>query len=389
MKIKRTPEDFSVKEILNTPILPRGPYILYILEKRESNTIDVLSTISKKLSLPFSCIGYGGRKDKHALTQQYITIKGHKPFRELKERDWSIKNAGFLDRPMGPDLIESNSFDIVIRDLTEEQSKHCNDELEKIKTEGFINYFDDQRFGTFDPLQGFMAEKLIKKHFNGALKIYLTKISSEDDNKERERKKFFFDNWGDWNKCLSNAKTTYQNSVFNHLLAKPKDFIPILRRIPQYDLSLYFSAYQAYLWNEVVRRFVKSKVKNMTSHKGAVGNYLFYDSINTNELEYWQKITVPTASSKMDITNPEIASIYEKVFEENNIKRPQFNLTKIRQSYFKSHERNISTIPLNMEWKIGTDTIYPGRNTISLKFLLSRGSYATMLIKRLFATQNH
>jgi len=385
MKIKSRPEDFFVEEILGTPILAKGGHALYVLEKKSANTLSVLEILSQKLKLPISSFGYGGRKDKHAHTKQYITIKNKRSSGEIKSANWSLKPAGFLDRPMGPDLIGSNSFNVVVRDISGEELKIYDECLEKIGQYGFINYFDDQRFGTLDPIQGFLAQKILKGHFNGALKIYITRVSSEDNKEEMLRKKSIFDKWGDWNACMLKAKTQFEIMAFKHLLAKPKDFIPPLRKIPTHDLTLYFSAYQAYLWNETTRRLAAQKINDPVKTHGVAGEYVFFNSLNTADLDYWQNLTIPTAGSKMEFSDPLVEKISAEILSKEELKLPQFNITKIRQAYFKSTDRRAVVIPVGLSFKAEDDEFNPTRFKLTLKFLLQRGSYATMLFKRLLA----
>ncbi|MEK7733333.1 MAG: tRNA pseudouridine(13) synthase TruD, partial [Planctomycetota bacterium] len=74
IKIKVNPEDFVVEEVAGLPMRKNGNYYVYRLTKRGWNTVDVLKRISQTFSIPFSDLSYGGKKDKHAITSQYITI---------------------------------------------------------------------------------------------------------------------------------------------------------------------------------------------------------------------------------------------------------------------------------------------------------------------------
>lgn len=388
MKIKVRPEDFIVEETLGTSIAKKGEYALYQLTKKGENTVELIQKIADDLRLPFENFSYGGRKDRHALTTQHITIKNlSRPFETIEEKNYSLVFLGFLDRPMGPDLIESNCFRIKIRDLSEEESRTALAELPEIQKSGYSNYFDDQRFGSFDTTQGFLAEKILKKHDNGALKIYLTHIGSDDRKEERERKAFFLKNWGAWRLCMEKAQSPFEKTAFSHFSQNPKDFIFLLRKIPRGELSSFFSCYQSYLWNEVLKRLIKEKKSGLYSSKGAVGEYLFYRSLDPRESSYWQGLTIPTVASNMKVTNDEIGQIYGKVLEENGLRLPMFNLTKTRQAFFKTIPRYAVVRPQNLSFQKSEESIDRRSKTLTLTFGLPRGSYATMLIKRLFTVK--
>jgi tRNA pseudouridine13 synthase len=116
-----------------------------------------------------------------------------------------------------------------------------------------------------------------------------------------------------------------------------------------------------------------------------MGDYLFYDFTDEKDSAFWLKTFIPTVSSKMKIEGGGIKKIWEDVLAQNCLKAPMFNLTKIRQAYFKSALRPAAVIPTDLTAKMEPDEIHAGRMRISLKFFLPRGSFATMLIKRLFS----
>ena len=386
MKIKVSPEDFVVDEILDVPIQKKGEYSLYRLQKRHENTVNVLHEIAKESLLPFSAFSFGGRKDKHALTRQHITINNNRALAPIKKKNYSFDFLGFLSKPMTPQFIKTNRFMIVIRDLTEEEIGQAQKGIADVQQYGFPNYFDDQRFGTFDIPLGFLAEKILKKHFNGALKIYLTHISSEDNKETKKRKNSFLENWGHWSLCLEKAQESFEEAAFSHLIKKPKDFVFLLQRIPYEELSLFYSAYQAALWNEVLKEVVKFKAKKLQAPiRGLVEDYLFYSSPDPTEDSFLKKLTIPTCASNIKWYNLEIKNIYAQILQEHELKLPMFNITKIRQAYFKTTERNAVVIPKNTRVQTSDDDIYTGRQKLTLNFTLPRGSYATMLIKRIFS----
>jgi tRNA pseudouridine13 synthase len=397
MKIKARPEDFVVEEILGIAPKDSGPYTLLRLIKRQCNTVDAVREIAARIHRPLWTIAYGGRKDKHACATQFITVKGpvqkgrisafhlkEGPAASLRTRssEFRLEPAGYLDRPMGPDLIAGNKFHIVIRNISRNEKEQAMPRLETILRRGFCNYFDDQRFGPLDPDQGFLAEKIIRKHFNGAVKFYLTRRVSEDKGEAVRRKLFFFENWGRWDQCLKEASGRTEKEWLSHLHEHPKDFLTLLRRIPADELAFHFASFQAFLWNEVLRRLLRRMAKPLDSYPGLSGDYLF-----GGEEEAEMAGAIPTVSSKMRIADPMIADTYRGLLQEKNLKTADFNLTKIRQAYFKSIERPIRVIPENMTYAFSADETAKRKQAekLMLAFTLPRGSYATMLVKQAFA----
>lgn len=387
-KIKVKPEDFIVKEVSSIPLKEKGQYSVFILKKKGWNTVDLLKKIAQRLKIPLECISYGGKKDRHAVTEQFITIKKIPRAVNLREDKFELRHIGFSDEPMTPQLIKENVFKVTVRAISPDAVDSIVSQIEKVKKYGFINYFDDQRFGSFDPKQGFIAEKIIKAHYNGALKIYLTHIYPEDKKEAKQRKKQIFENWGNWAACLNLAKTRFEKLAFNHLLEHPKDYVSLLQKIPKEEMSMFFSAYQSFLWNETVRRLIKTLFpdENLVFHKGVAGEYIFFDEIDEKSFDYIKELQIPTASSKAKMPDELTEKIYNEILSERQIKPSQFNLKKIRQAFFKSTERAVLVIP-KIQYKIENDEVYEGKRKLVLEFVLPRGSYATMLIKRVFAQE--
>lgn len=385
IKIKSKPEDFIVEEIADLPFKRKGNFGVYLLEKKGWNTVGLLFELSKKLKIPFSNFSYGGKKDRHASTSQYISIKGKK-INDLKKEEYSLKFCGFMDRCMGPDLIKGNKFEIVVRNLAKKEAQTAVEEMRLINSFGYPNYFDDQRFGSFDQNQGFMAQKLLKKHFNGALKIYLTAIYAADKKTEKERKRYFNENWKDWKACQKMAVTEFEKKAFAFLDKNPNGYLFLLKQLPREQLCLYRSAYQAHLWNEVARRLLKEKFDApFKTYPGAVGDYIFHAKLNKQKQGFWEDLEIPTACAKVKMPDELITNIYEQVLRNEGLTSSMFNSLKIREVFFKSTARRMIVRPQHLTMNTFEDELDIKKQKLLLVFVLPRASYGTMLVKRLFS----
>ncbi len=383
MKIKVRPEDFIVHERASLYFKEGGRYRVYLLLKKNFNTVDLLIKLSKRLRIPFKKFSYGGKKDRYALTTQYITIEGEK-IKDISEESFSLKYLGDMDRPMGPDLIEGNEFKVIIRDMKQDEIDRAIAELPYIREYGYPNYFDDQRFGSYSPEQGFIGEKILKKHYNGAVKIYLTAIYPEDKKEEKERKRFFYENWGDWETCFNKAKTKFEKEAFKILIKRESTpFLRILQRIPEEELSMFFSAFQSYIWNRIAEKVVTIYGGDIIKYRGNYWYYIFYRI--PQAFDYMKGLFIPTASQKTSMPDELTAEIYNNILKELELKPSDFNLKKIRKAFFSSTVRPLIVVPDIKEYSINDDKIYNGRKALYIHFGLPRGSYGTMLVKRLMA----
>ena len=180
---------------------------------------------------------------------------------------------------MGPDLIQGNAFRVTIRDLTGVRPLEAN--LEEVRKSGFPNFFDDQRFRSYDPERGFFAEKVLKRHWNGALQVFLTSAGPDDSRSERERKAALFKNWKDWPLLLTLASGPLETGIFGFLSRHPNDAARALHQIPEEEVSMRYAAYQSHLWNDLLRRLIRLKIESPDEVPGREGGYLFWRELKS------------------------------------------------------------------------------------------------------------
>jgi tRNA pseudouridine13 synthase len=379
--IKATPEDFVVEERADLPLRPDGEYRVYLLKKSHWNTLDLIHHLSLSIGLPRSRFSYGGKKDKHGLTSQFIAIQNARDF-SGEGKGFSLESRGFMDRPMGPDLIQGNAFTVTIRDLVDMGSLEMN--FEEVKMAGFPNFFDDQRFRSYDPERGFFAEKVLKRHWNGAVQVFLTSAGPDDSKSERERKAALFKDWKDRPLLLTLASGPLEKNIFGLLNGHPNDSGRALHRIPEEEVSMQYAAYQSHLWNELLRRLIKREVRNPEEVPGREGGYMFWHNLSPELLVYLGSLEIPTAAARMDFADDLTGSLFEDILKEKSLTLGSFRTKALRKVYFRSFQRKALIIPEDLQAiGVGNDELHPGKKKWAISFVLPRGSYGTMLIKRL------
>src|SRR5260370_4138060 len=260
MKIKGRPEDFQVEELIDLRPQDSGPFALYRLEKRNLNTIDALQFVRRRWKIERQRIGFGGLKDRHALTIQYVTIF-HGPQRRLKQTGLRVEYLGRTTAPFSSQDIRGNRFCITVRDLSEEEIRYAQEALEEVRRDGLPNYFDQQRFGSASGGE-FMARHLVLGQFEEALRLALTAAYEFDDAANKKEKAFFQAHWGDWKKCLNHIRErkgpeSQARQGVEHLALNPTDFHGALRYIHPEQRHLYLNTFQSYLWNRILARWLQ------------------------------------------------------------------------------------------------------------------------------------
>ncbi len=382
-KIKVRPEDFQVKEITDLLISSRGPYRLYRLTKCGWNTVDLLLRLARRFNLPLEAFAYGGKKDRHALTEQYITVE-EKCDLSLVEPAYRLESLGFSAEPMSASLIKGNSFSVVLRNIRREQAGVLEANAEEARRLGLPNYFDDQRFGSLDPGLGFAAERLLRGEWEEGVKIALTSIYPGEKKAARTRKRALREHWGDWRACLEAAGSSVERAVFKLLVERGPDFAAAANLIPREQMSMLLSAYQSFLWNETAAELVRQVSDDTVELPGRAGKYLFHVSLGSDALHYLATLELPTAGASAMPEDELAAHIFKEKLAERGLERRAFALPQLKTAYFKSFERKLLLFPEELALEeLSEDELYPGRLKARLSFTLPRGAYGTMVIKRL------
>ncbi len=375
MRLKSTPEDFIVREATDLRIRKQpAPYRVYMLEKTGWNTADALSAIAREKKVPLNKFAYGGKKDRYGHTYQYVTVQWPKDL-SLTTPAYSLKMLGFSPDPMSSARIIANRFELVLREITADEATRLMTGIERVKAEGFPNYFDDQRFGSYDPERGFSVEKMLQGKWEEALAIALTYSYPTEKREAKERKGLLRERWGDWAACREVAKTSFEIRCFDLLLQKPGSFKEALVTARREELEMWVSAYQSHLWNETLRRLIVSG----PSVPGEAGPYIFGKPSTR-----LQEMKIPLPGRGMRFPDPEAGLVLEEILRERRLRPAALEQEILPGLGMKASPREAWIIPQSF-WSEGLqpDERYPGHSKLEVRFTLPKGCYATMMVKGL------
>ena len=159
MKLKETPADFRVTELLEFEASSHGEYHVHLLHKEKLTTHEALGILVRYCRVRREDLAYAGLKDRQAITEQYITVRGRRL--EFDGHGIRVRPLGRMDRPLTSKLSSGNAFEITVRDLSRHEAVEARRELPSISSTGFPNYFDDQRFGCITHGQGFVMRQVL------------------------------------------------------------------------------------------------------------------------------------------------------------------------------------------------------------------------------------
>ena len=143
------PEDFTVDEIIDFEPSQQGEHILLHIKKRDQNTQWVANLLSDLAGIDRHAVGFCGLKDRFAVTTQWFSL--HVPGRDIAQDQLQHPHFEILSKhrhhkKLKRGMHKGNKFALVLRDFLVDQQT-VTQRLERIKRQGFPNYFGEQRFG--------------------------------------------------------------------------------------------------------------------------------------------------------------------------------------------------------------------------------------------------
>lgn len=323
--IKETPEDFIVEENIDLPLKKTGEYTYFKLTKKNWNTLDALDAIAQRLNLQTKQFNYAGIKDKNAITTQYVSCYKLNPknLERVNIPGINLEYIGRGEERLKLGQLTSNTFTITVKRLHEKKP-----EITFIE-----NYFDDQRFAGTNHLIG---------------------------------RAFTQGKWEEATKILG-------------IKAQGNDHMGALRQnVTKKMLLFYLNAYQSYLWNEAVRMYLSSVYKESWTSFYHGGELIF-----SNE-KVEQKI-IPLLGYLIQLRDEDIKPYYETLMHNDKIVMKDFLFTNMPELRSEGNERDMIVELKDMKIHYTRDPAKKDHYQCQLKFTLPPGSYATMVIKKMFS----
>lgn len=384
MKLKCLPEDFLVEELPTLEPGGHGRFQLYRLTKRGLGTIEAVDLIRRRWNLAGAQVRYGGLKDRHALTIQYLTILNG-PERGLQDGRFELEPLGRLAEPYGPAHFRGNRFEIVLRDLDDSEARLALASAEHIPADGLPNYFDDQRFGSVGHDGEFVGLAWLKGDHERALWLAIAAANPHDRSATKALKATLRDRWKDWPALKAALPKSHERSLVTYLVDHPEDFRGAFARLNRDLRSLYFSAFQSHLWNLLLARHLEAittpeqrvivdfRVAKLPIHR-------FLDKAEAARL---RALKLPLPASRSAPPDGPIGEQAVALLDEFGLAWEGLRVKHLKDVFFSKGDRAAVFRPAAWSSTLAPDELHRGRQKLCLGFELPKGSYATMVVKRL------
>ncbi|MFO0956738.1 MAG: tRNA pseudouridine(13) synthase TruD [Isosphaeraceae bacterium] len=384
MKLKCRPEDFRVEELPTTSPGRAGRFVYYRLIKRGLGTLEAVEVIRRRWNLSAWQIRYGGLKDRHAETIQYLTILNG-PERPFRDSRIDLEPLGRLDRPYSSQDFRGNRFALVIRDLSREAADRAKRAAEDVPRDGLPNYFDDQRFGSIGPGGEFLGEAWLKGDAERALKLAIAGFNPHDRAPQRAIKKALNGNWGRWHEAKQALPRSHERSIVTYLADHPTDFDGAFCRLNRDLRSLYFSAFQSDLWNRMLAAWLGRELRpeQLSEVEFKVGPLPFPCGLDPDQIGRFHGLMLPLPCARTKLPGGPLRDLADSVLEPRGLTWEALRIKKMDDVFFGKGQRAASFVPAGWISKLADDELHPGRLRWDVGFELPRGAYATIVVKRL------
>jgi tRNA pseudouridine13 synthase len=390
VKVKATPSDFIVQEESNLTVGQRpSEFAVFKLSKTSWDTFDLVDLLSRRLGVTREDISVGGMKDRHGSTEQMVSVRGLHGARAsggLREANFSLVFQGWADHAVTARDIRGNRFQITLRDLTPDEARRVEANLPDAARDGIPNYYDEQRFGSARHGAGFMGKEIFLGHRERALRLWFTP-SKHDDQKTRKMKRCVLENWARWEKCAGMGFVEY-GRVLAYLAQHRQAYHQALAMLDRRFIVFVLNAYQSFLFDEILAGWLSGTAAargfSVQPLRYAYGTWQFFGPLSPADGAFLRGVLLPVPGHDTVARDPDAAEMLRKVLAAEEISLADLRVRQMRRIGVGGVERAAVAIPEDLQADgPGEDDLYPGRRKVTLRFFLPRGSYATVLIKRL------
>lgn len=144
-------EDFEVTEIPAYLPCGEGEHVYLWIEKCGKTTLDVQKLLEKAYGVREADVGYAGKKDIHAVTRQWFSVRTLQPPEQALDVIQAVPGVRVLQRTRHKNKLrmghlKGNRFGVNLYGVTADDDT-LRMSCDRLMKEGFINYFGRQRFG--------------------------------------------------------------------------------------------------------------------------------------------------------------------------------------------------------------------------------------------------
>jgi len=365
-KIRSLPDQFFVSEILRENTLSKisnsGIYTVYKLKKSGIDTNHALSEIFKRYGLRLKALGL---KDANATTEQYVCdMSTGRGIGNIETNRYALEKIGFVQKPLTKRDMIGNNFRIKIEDSNFTKISDFKEQ------HSILNFYGYQRFGSRRPISHLIGKAILQKNFDYAIEVLLS-TSSEYDLQENKKIRDMLKDKSNYSKMLTEVPP--QMDIERLVLKEIIDHGDAKRALRAIHLPLrrfFVEAFKSYILNRTISKAYEYREELLRPEEDDVC-YDKDDNLGRYQNDPQQRLAIPLVGysySKKNRFNQDISQI----LDEEQVSPKDFFVKEMQEV---SDEGGFRQAAIQCR-DFSISEPY-------LSFTLSRGSYATILLREI------
>ncbi len=231
----------------------------------------------------------------------------------------------------------------------------------------------------------FIAHAWLRGDYERALSLALAEPNPFDRAAVRAQKALIHNLWRRWPEAKAGLERSSARSIVTYLVDHPTDFRGAFARIKRELRTLYFSAFQSHLWNLILARWFEDSIcaTKRVSVELKVGAFPFPRGLDPVEVKALTDIPLPLPCARTPAPEGPLREAAREVLESFQLTWPELKVKYLKDVFFSKGLRPCLVLPEQLEHAIVGDEFHRGRQAMRLSFELPKGSYATILVKRI------
>jgi len=363
--IRVDPKDFQVTEVISqraqNSINDQEGYAVYKLKKKKIDTNHALSDVYRKKGIRLKSLGL---KDASAITEQFV-CSGNKGrvIENFSTDKYSLEKIGFVKKPLSKKDMISNHFKIKISDCSNGLSSFSG--YDKI-----LNFYGYQRFGSKRPVTHLIGKAILQRDFSKAVELILSFTSPYDSKENTEIREKLSDK-ENYEKYFD--QVPHQMDIERIVLKEMIEHGDALRAIRSIQISLrrfYINAYQSFLFNQSLSSAF-SDGENLFEAQPSDVCFDFHGIIGKYVKGLDQRLALPFVGYSY-YKKTRFDYQISKILEQEEIAPKDFFIKEMQEVSSEGGFRQAAIHCSDYS-----------SNEITVEFSLSRGSFATILLREI------
>jgi tRNA pseudouridine13 synthase len=417
-RLRSRPEDFRVREREKTGFEPLGadsaayPHLVFRATLENWDTNDFAGALSDRLEISRERISWAGTKDKRAVSTQLFSVRDgdSDALRAVDLGGVDIELVGRAGRALWFGDLAGNAFEIVVRDADPEPVTAITDDLRAFgggdSAVGVPNYFGQQRFGSLRPVTHEVGLEIVRENWKGAVAAYVGGPHEAEPEQTREARAFAEREAqaeaADWAAVLEQYpnRLGFERSMLHQLAENgaetPADYRAALEAVPTNLQRLFVNAAQSSLFNRMLSarldrglpfdRTVAGDVICFADENSRNGLALpdpdrsqrvtgeRVETVNRHIARGRAFVTAPLVGTETELADGQVGDIERTVLNDAGISPADFDLPG---EFHSTGTRRAVLLRTDLTVK---------NDPLTLDFRLSKGSYATVLLREYLKT---